>query len=224
MTQGYVEEFGRARIAPAPGWLVALRDRGMAQFSAVGFPTLREEDWRFTDVGPIAKATFAPAPAPVPGQAVTQGAIGPFAFGAEEGIRLAFVNGRFTPALSIRPLLPSGVTVAPLAEALNIPVLAGLIEGRLGTLAPAEMTPFAALNAALHTDGALVHVPAGVALTPAIHLLMIAGPDAAGSMAHLRSLIVLERGASAKVVEHYVSLSEGPGPGLVATRGRTNSQ
>ncbi|MFI5234668.1 MAG: Fe-S cluster assembly protein SufD [Gemmatimonadales bacterium] len=207
MTQGYVEEFARTRTSPAPGWLAALRERGMTRFSAVGFPAPREEDWRFTDVGPIAKAAFAPAPAA--GQPVTQGAIAPFAFGAQEGIRLAFVNGRFAAALSVRPSLPSGVTVAPLTEALGTPALARLIEGRLGVLAPAEMTPFVALNAALHTDGALVHLPTGVALVPTIHLLVIAGPDAAGSMAHLRSLIVLEPGASAKVVEHYVSLAEG---------------
>jgi Fe-S cluster assembly protein SufD len=199
VTQAYVEQFARVRGPAEPAWRTALRERGAARFAEAGFPTLRDEDWRFTDVSPIAKATFAPAPAAA---AVSAGAIAPFAFGTE-GVRLAFVNGRFAPSLSLRPGLPAGVTVAPLSEAAG----SDLVARRAGTLAPVELTPFVALNAALHGDGAVVHVPAGTALEPVVHLLFIAGPDAAGTMAHPRNLVLVERGASARVVEHYVSLS-----------------
>ena len=206
VTQGYAERFARAREAKAPDWLRAVHERGAARFDAVGFPTLRQEDWRFTDVSPIAKASFT---APDPEAVVTAGAIAPYAFAKDEGVRLTFVDGRFSPALSIRPDLPAGVTVAPMAELVGTPFAAGIMAPRLGALAAEDFTPFVALNAALFDDGAVVHVPAGLAVTPVIHLLSVASPSAPGSMAQLRNLIVVERGASARVVEHFVGLADG---------------
>jgi Fe-S cluster assembly protein SufD len=58
-------------------------------------------------------------------------------------------------------------------------------------------------------DGALVYVPAGVALEQPIHVVFVTSPDAAGSVAHPRNLIVVERQARASVVESYVTLAEG---------------
>jgi len=39
-------------------WLTELRERGAARFAEVGFPTTRQEAWRFTDVRPVAEASF----------------------------------------------------------------------------------------------------------------------------------------------------------------------
>lgn len=206
MTEVFQEQFARTRGSGFPVWLTALREAGMARFDAVGFPTLRDEDWRFTDIGPITKATFTPAAADA---AVSPGAIAPFGFGAHEGVRLTFVDGHFAPTLSVRPSLPSRVTVAPLSEIIGTPAGAELLEPRLGRFATADMTPFVALNAALFGDGAVVHVPADVVDTPTVHLLLVSSGAAAGTMAHLRNLFVVERGASVRVVEHYVSLSDG---------------
>lgn len=206
MTEVFQEQFARTRGGRSPGWLTAFREAGMARFDAVGFPALRDEDWRFTDIGPITRATFAAAPADT---VVSPGAIAPFGFGAHEGVRLTFVDGQFTPALSVRPALAAGVTVAPLSEIIGTPAGTALLEPRLGHFAAAEMTPFVALNAALFSDGAVVHVPAGVVDVPTVHLLFVSSGAAAGTMAHLRNLFVVERGASVRVVEHYVSLSDG---------------
>ncbi|HET7023855.1 MAG TPA: Fe-S cluster assembly protein SufD [Gemmatimonadales bacterium] len=206
MTQVFQEQFARTRGSGSPTWLTALRESGMARFTEVGFPTLHDEDWRFTDIGPIAKAAFTAANA---GAAVSPGAIAPFTFGANEGVRLTFVDGHFVPGLSLRPARLAGVTVAPLSEIIDTPAGAALLAQRLGHLTPVEMTPFVALNAALFSDGAAVHVAAGVADAPTIHLLFVSSGAAAGTMAHLRNVLVVERGASARVVEHYVSLSDG---------------
>ncbi|MGH7532138.1 MAG: Fe-S cluster assembly protein SufD [Gemmatimonadales bacterium] len=206
MTQVFQEQFARTSGSGSPEWLRALREAGMARFTAVGFPATHDEDWRFTDIGPITKATFTAAAA---GAAVSAGAIAPFAFGATEGVRLTFVDGHFAPGLSLRPALPAGLTVAPLSEIIDTPTGTALLAPRLGRLASVEMTPFVALNAALFGDGAVVHVPADVVDTPIVHLLFVSSGVAAGTMAHLRNLIVVERGASARVVEHYVSLADG---------------
>jgi Fe-S cluster assembly protein SufD len=52
------------RQAPAAPWLRELRDAAFARFASLGFPTTHDEEWRFTNVAPIARATFSPLAAP----------------------------------------------------------------------------------------------------------------------------------------------------------------
>ena len=57
----YLEQFGRLqKEAKQPAWMFPLRRAGMARFAELGFPTTREEDWRFTNVAPIAQLPFNP--------------------------------------------------------------------------------------------------------------------------------------------------------------------
>ncbi len=41
--------------AAAPAWLHELRAAAIARFAALGFPTTRQEAWRFTNLGPLAR-------------------------------------------------------------------------------------------------------------------------------------------------------------------------
>ena len=182
-----------------PIWLPELRRAAMDQFSRVGFPTARDEEWRFTPVSPIAQARFEPA-APV---AVDPSALAPFQFGHAEWPQLVFVNGKLAPELSSVPALPRGVRAGSLAAALTTDP--ALVERHLSRYARPETTAFTALNTALMRDGAFVYVPAETTVDLPIHLLFVATAGAAAA-AHPRNLIVVERGARASVVESYVGL------------------
>jgi Fe-S cluster assembly protein SufD len=186
-----------------PAWLPEVRRSAFDRFRQVGFPSARDEEWRFTPIGPIAQAEFRPA---APGR-VSREALAPFLFGHPEWPQLVFVNGRFAPELSVIPALPAGVRLGNLAGALRTD--GTFLERHLTRHARPETTPFAALNTAFLRDGALVHVPAGIALEQPIHALFVAGPDAGGTVVHPRNLIVVEREARASVVESYVTLAEG---------------
>ncbi len=196
----------------APAWLKELREGGIARFGELGFPTTKQEAWRFTNVAPIAETPFELAP-PVPGtrypaprdvESLLIGGGGP---------RLVFVNGHFNPDLSRLTGLPAGVRVESLARALASTASADAVRAHLGRHAGAEDHPFAALNTAFAQDGAFVHVPARVALDLPIELLFLAVPGngAAPSVMHPRTLVVLEREARASVVETYAALADGKG-------------
>jgi Fe-S cluster assembly protein SufD len=58
-TGAWLEQF--TKQPPAPAWLQVLRDRAFAHFAELGFPTTHDEEWRFTNVAPIARTVFAPA-------------------------------------------------------------------------------------------------------------------------------------------------------------------
>ncbi len=205
MTEPYLrqfEAFGGNGGSEGPSWLPQVRRAAIARFAAVGFPSSRDEEWRFTPVGPIAQADFRPATS----TGLTREVLQPFLFGHPEWPQLVFVNGKFDADLSVVPPLPTGVRLSSLSAALANDC--GLLEQHLTRHAGPETSPFAALNTAFIRDGALVYVPVDTALDQPIHLLFVTSPDAGGTVAHPRNLIIVERGAKASVVESYVSLAE----------------
>src|SRR4051812_18132483 len=100
-TDSYQENFQRFESQPnQPSWLFPLRKAGLASFAEQGFPTLNDEDWRFTNVSPIASRPFKPAfEANV--TEVSSAALEKLPFAKIPGPRLVFVNGHYAPSLSV---------------------------------------------------------------------------------------------------------------------------
>ena len=206
MTEAFVQEF-EARTAPAiaeaPEWLAPVRRSAMERFARTGFPSPRDEEWRFTPIAPIAQGTWRPATGAA--AALSPRDLAPFVFGHADWTTLVFVNGAYSESLSSAGRLPTGVRALNLAEALRAD--GALLERHLTRHAPIEGSPFTALNTALLREGGLVHVGAGVDLADPIHLLFVSTGEATGTVAHPRNLIVIERGARASIVESYVTLA-----------------
>jgi Fe-S cluster assembly protein SufD len=198
------ENFAGAATAEGPEWMEPIRRAAMDRFSRTGFPTTRQEEWRFTPVAPLAQANWRPAGAVT--EDITREQLAPFLFGHAEWCTLVFVNGEYTPALSSPGNLPQGVVAASLGEALRNG--GDLLERHLAHYARIEENPFTALNTAFLRDGGLIHVPAGVDLALPVHLLFVTTAEAAGSVIHPRNLIVVERNARASVIESYVTLAQ----------------
>jgi Fe-S cluster assembly protein SufD len=185
-----------------PPTLLARRREAFDRFARTGFPTIKDEEWRFTPVTPIARTSWR-----LDGQGSGQvGALDlePYRFGATEWCTLVFVDGQFDPVLSHRPSLPAGVTVEPLGEALARDPL--LVESSYAQVATPDLTPFAALNAAFAREGAVVRVSAGVDLAAPIHLLYVTTDAAAGAAVQVRTVLLVEPAARAQLVESYAGL------------------
>ena len=195
------DQFG-SRMASQPRWLKSLRQEAFARFSETGFPTTHDEDWRFTNVTAVSNTAFEPAGP----ETLSKEQLEPF--GASQfDCCLVFVNGLFSPELSVLPALPKGVTVGGLAaELINNP--AGL-EAHLGQHLNTQRDAFAALNTAFIEDGVYVRVPRGVVVETPIYVLYVTVPGAMPTMNHPRNLIIAEENSQVKVVEDYVSLGEG---------------
>src|SRR5437667_4448556 len=105
----YLAKFERfENESKPPSWLFPLRKAGIARFAELGFPTTRNEDWRFTNVAPIAKLPFQPV-FDADAEDVSAAALGELTFAKVAGPRLVFVNGRFASDLSTARTLPGGV-------------------------------------------------------------------------------------------------------------------
>lgn len=211
MSDSYVKEFesfAGATTAEGPEWLEPVRRAAMDHFARTGFPTAREEEWRFTPVSPIAQATWRSGG--VGGiEDVAREQLTPFVFGHSEWCTLVFVNGEYAPALSSPGSLPEGVLVANLADALRNGSGTEILERHLTRYARIEESPFTALNTAFLRDGGLIHVPAGTDLPHPVNLVFVTTPDAAGAVIHPRNLVIVERNSRASLVESYVTLAPG---------------
>jgi len=199
----YIAEAERVGVARRRGdaeWVTRARRDALERFQAVGFPTLRDEEWRFTSVQPIAESRFALAQDGVAG--LTPEDLEPFRWRGEVAATLVFVNGRFAPAASQLGPLPDGVRVESLARVLANADGDGL-EGLLTSLAGRDKRAFNDLNTAFLADGALVRVPDGAVVDAPIHLLFVTAGAADATMSHPR--VFVEAGASSRVsiVETY---------------------
>ena len=162
---------------------------GRARFAELGFPTPRDEDWRFTPIKPITELNFKAA------SADTAATLGGCVFTAIDGPQLVFVNGHYSEALSQVGELPAGVEVRPL--------LAG------GCPAPpAPEDAFGALNAATVTDGPLVNVADNVHFeTPVRVYYLSTGSN--GATANVRGYIRAGANSQVTVLESWSGTQAG---------------
>ena len=182
-----------------------LRTEALAAFTRLGFPTTRQEDWRFTNVGPLGRTVFARAQ----GRAVAAEELTAWLY---EGMpQLVFVDGRLAPELSTLDGLPAELRAGSLRDAVAAgdPAL-----DHLGVHSDVTTQAFTALNTALFTDGALVHVPRGLEVAQPLQLLFVStagDPGAAPQASFPRLLVVAEEASSIVLVERYVTLGAASG-------------
>ena len=204
-TERYVAQFrafaGNGAGA-APVWLRELREDAIARFAELGFPSARDEDWRFTNVAPITERDFVlPSPA---SRLPTVSDLAPYLV---DGPRAVFVNGRFAPALSSAAGLPSGIVLGSLATALESH--GEIVRRHLARHARFDAHGFAALNTAFIKDGAFAYVPPRVALAQPLQVLFLTVAAAEAPALQPRTLAVVEQSADVRLVESYVALDGG---------------
>ena len=185
--------------AREPEAVTRLRRLAAARFAEVGYPTTKLEEWRFTNVAPVARTAFRRATGAVPADA--ESLLAPHRIPG--AIELVFAGGRLAPVLSRLDGVPSGVVL----DSLSALLAAGNPEvtAALGRRADFVDHPFVALNTALFEDGAALVLPRGVALERPVHLLFLGGNEAgAATAAFPRIVLVAGERSEAPVVETYV--------------------
>jgi len=191
-------------IAPVlPGqalpWLKALRAEALMAFSAHGFPSPREEEWRYTNVSGIEKKLFSPSLSLTAGDLDSEWLK---SYQLEDTWSVVLLNGHFSAELSNLTDLPATVSVMSMADALV--KQPDKVEKYLGTAADQSEHSFIAFNTAWFTDGLFVHVPVKQVLNKPIQLLhIVTGSDA---MATTRNIIIADEMAEAKVIETFVGI------------------
>jgi len=189
-------------------WVRHLRRQGMRRFMETGFPTPRQEEWKYTDVRRIADMEFVMgASAKVDAKLLKAAEIPDL-----DVWRMVFVNGLFVAGSSHLSSLPAGVRIESLARLLaSEPTL---LKPHLKAVE--ETSGFGALSAAFLRDGACILVEEGVRFEKPIHLLFIAAGEVP-SLNPVTNLILAGAGSEFTVVETYVGDETTRGLSLVET-------
>jgi Fe-S cluster assembly protein SufD len=167
-----------------------LRQEGADRFAALGWPTTRLEEWKYTNLAPVAKIEWKTGS--------STGFLGAEADATLTGlaaVEMIFVNGQF---VTMTGEAPQGITVRSLSSAGDSTV----VDEHLGRYAAMQSSAMTALNSANVQDGAVIEVAPNTMFDGFIHLLFIGEGDAVWS--HPRNLIVAGRGSSVTVVETFL--------------------
>jgi Fe-S cluster assembly protein SufD len=202
MTQEYLQDQFRTRLSDLPGTdaIGAARENAMSNFIAAGYPTRKLEDWRYTDLKPLASGKFDPVPDPPPRSAAsrTQQLLKDLGLNSEDS-PIVFVDGH--PAtVEQTPTSQDGLEILSLAEAW------GSVEG-LAANNEFDGQPLAALNTAFAVNGVYLRVADDMRIDRPIHLVFIAS-ERPYIAPQPRIIIDLGAGSILRVVEHFISAAD----------------
>ncbi len=198
-------------LVQAPAWVKARRDAAAKRFAEVGFPTVRQEDWRFTNVAPIADAKF-----PVAGGSFSQASSLISSVSIPGSLRLAIVNGEFSAALSDLSAMPKGLRIAGLRDGARDG--ADGLEAHLARVFNIDAHPFAALNTSHLDDGVAIFIANGATVETPIHIVTVTGSDSSPEAlakgdgkpvaAHPRVLVVAGANSQARIAQTFIGVAD----------------
>lgn len=197
----YLEQFSRrvTERRSEPEWLRSLRTSAIERFAEEGFPTTRHEEWRFTNVAPLAQAQFEKG-------SLARGFVGANGHGTP-ATRIVFVNGRFAAESSVIRGLPQGAILTSLETAWT--EHPALVRQYLSQAVRMPQHGFTALNTAFMEDGAFVYFPEGATFDEPIYLTFFSSTDRPTD-AHARLLIAAGDDSRLRIVESYTGTTASP--------------
>ena len=198
-TQDHVVQNGKP-VAASPAWLRQMREQARQRFSDLGYPTTRLEEWKYTNVSPIAKAQLRPGEYKLTDSVVS---LIENISASVDAIPLVFINGKLCPEFSNSSKLPDGMTVTSLSHALESD---GTRIQRLLARNAAETPAFTALNTAGFEDGAFVELPQRLIFEKPVHLIFVSSSYGTPSVSHPRNLLIFGELSQGSIIQTYAGV------------------
>ena len=187
---------------PGTGKVVEARQQALEVFERAGLPHRRIEDWKYTDLRALMREVLPLAAAP-DAAALTRADAALKLHAIEGARRLVLVDGVFAPKLSESGNPEQGLGIRSLREVLESGDTA--IPPQL--FATGSSDPMVAFNSAMMTDGVVIEVADGAALSRPLHIVHIASGGEPSAM-FTRSLVKIGKSASATLVESYIAAAD----------------
>ncbi|MCA1579699.1 MAG: Fe-S cluster assembly protein SufD [Acidobacteria bacterium] len=186
--------------SPTVPWLELVRGSAMERFEQLGFPAVHNEEWKYTNLAPLAKQEFVPATRPA-GVVIDAER---FVFPETATAHLVVVNGFFSEELSVK---------TGLENVIAIDLLSAVADARYNKVARSYLARNAgyhnnglsALNTAFLQSGVFLWIPRNVKVETPIQVTFLADAGRADSAAFPRLLVVAEENSSATLIENFVS-------------------
>ncbi|MEX2528264.1 MAG: Fe-S cluster assembly protein SufD [Gemmatimonadota bacterium] len=189
-----------------PEWLMERRRQAWEIYEQTPMPTTKLEEWRYTDLSKTLKLDSLEAVErnrrTVPPDQLPESVQQTMAADQAAAGRVVVLDGTVVHVDLSSELAAKGVKLASLRDAVER--FPDLVRDHLAVAAlPPEEGKFQALNAALWTDGVLLHVPRGVRLERPVRVTRHVSE--AGKAVFSRTLIVADEASQVSFVEEVIS-------------------
>ena len=177
------------------------RAEALSQFLATGFPTKKDEEYKYTDLSEAVNKQYSLTPKQE--FHITKEQLDQLHLGEEHFDFIVFVNGKFQKALSKISVENAEFLTLNNAFSSN----KDLIEKYFNQIKP-KNAAFTALNDALYSDGFFLFVPKNTVIEKPIHLFYISENQDENVFYTTRNLLIVEEGAKVEVIESHHNFDE----------------
>src|SRR5882724_8126821 len=192
---------------PSVAWVELLRSGAMDRFELLGFPSVNEEEWKYTNLASLVKADFRPVRDDrIP--EVDRNEIRRNGYPETADAEIVLINGFLSTHLSSIKVLES-IVVLDLSSAIRDERYEKIVREYLGRYADYHDNGLTALNTAFINSGVFVLIPKDVKLGVPFQITYLSEPGSTNSVSFPRVLVVAEENSSATVIESYRSIGEG---------------
>lgn len=170
----------------------------LEKFLALGFPTKKDEEYKYTHLKEITEKDYNFSPTET--HNITKKQLDELHLGEEHFDFLVFVNGIMHPELS--KISIESAKVLTLKNALTKEEYTGFLNENLNSLTPKD-NAFCELNKALSNNGFVLHVPKNTRIEKPIHIFYLSQGQENHTIYNPHNLLVVEEGASVEIIESH---------------------
>ena len=183
-----------------------VRTHAIKNFENKGFPTKKEEAWKYTSLNSILKNDFSVFPKKE--NSIEFKDVKKFFLHEIDTHKVIFVDGIFSSFLSATT--HDGLDVCLMSSALNKPKYKMVIDEYFNKIASQDES-LTTLNTAFANEGAYINIPKSKVVEKPIEIIYFSTGSEAALMVQPRNLVIVGENAHVQIIERHQSLNENPG-------------
>lgn len=185
--------------------LHAIRSLAIKNFENKGFPTKKEEAWKYTSLNAVLKNDFSVFPKKE--NSIEFKDVKKYFLHEIDTYKVVFIDGVFSSFLS--STTHDGLDVCLMASALTKPKYKMVIDTYFNQIASKEES-LTTLNTAFALEGAYINIPKSKVVEKPIEIIYFSTGNEAALMVQPRNLVIVGENAHVQIVERHQSLNENP--------------
>lgn len=179
-----------------------VRVEAMKNFEMKGFPSKKEEAWKYTSLSALQKTDFSIFPKQV--KTLEYKDVKDYFIHEIDTYKLVFIDGVYSSNLS--ETTHDGVDICLMSSALNKPMYKQIIDVYFNKIASQDES-LTTLNTAFSKEGAYIYIPRNKMPKKPIEILYFATGNEASIMLQPRNLVIVEENAEVQIMERHQSLT-----------------
>ncbi len=184
----YLEKYKSLSVKEFP----SLQEKAIEHFFRLGFPTSKNEEWKYTNIAPIVSKDFSFS---IPETKISKEEIlQKFPF-VKDSVLIVIENGKWNKNISELKNLPAKIEIKNLHEAKDNP----FVQKHFNLYADVQADAFAALNTAFANDGLLIHIHSKAIIETPVFIINISSSQEQAAISYNRLLVIAEKNSCAKI-------------------------